>query len=56
MCQDLAPLDGGDPDVLALGLLAGSPEDEVYDSLVEAFAWLGWVLKGLDGEPCLALL
>ena len=32
---------GGDPDVLALGVLAGSPEDEVYDGLVEAFAWGG---------------
>ena len=32
---------GGDPDVLALGVFAGSPEYEVYDSLVEAVA-LGW--------------
>ena len=36
MCQGLAPLDGGDPDVLALGVFAGSPEYEVYDGLVEA--------------------
>ena len=35
MCQGLAPLDGGDPDVLALGVSAGSPEYEVYDGLVE---------------------
>ena len=41
MCQGLAPLDGGDPDVLALGVLAGSPEDEVYNGLMEAFAWGG---------------
>ena len=31
----MAPLDGGDPDVLALGVLAGSPEYEVYDGLVK---------------------
>ena len=50
MCQGLAPLDGGDPDVLALGVLAGSPEYEVYDGLVESVAWGGQVLKGFDGE------
>ena len=32
---------GGVPDVLALGVLAGSPEDEVYEGLSEAFAWGG---------------
>ena len=32
---------GGDPDVLAFGVLAGSPEDGVYNGLVEAFAWEG---------------
>ena len=32
---------GGDPDVLALGVFAGSPEYEVYDGLVEDVA-LGW--------------
>ena len=41
VCQGLAPLNGGDPDVLALGVLAGSLEDEVYDGLVEAFVWDG---------------
>ena len=48
--QGLAPLDGGDPDVLALGVFAGSPEYEVYDGLVEAAAWGGQVLEGFDGE------
>ena len=43
MCQGLAPLDGGDPDVLALGLLAGSPEHEVYDSLSQRP--LPWVVR-----------
>ena len=46
---------GGDPDVLALGVFAGSPEYEVYDGLVEAVAWGGQVLEGFDGElqsPC----
>ena len=47
MCQGLAPLDGGDPDVLVLSVLAGSPECEVYDGLVEAVAWGGQVLEGL---------
>ena len=37
MCQGLAPLDGGDPDVLVLGVLVGPPEDEVYDGVVETF-------------------
>ena len=50
MCQGLAPLDGGDPDVLALGVLAGSPEHEVYDGPVEAVAWGGQVPEGFDGE------
>ena len=49
-CQGLAPLDGGDPDVLALGVFAGSPEYEVYDGLVEAVAWGGQVPEGFDGE------
>ena len=38
MCQGLTLLDGGDPDVLALGVLAGSLEYEVYNGLVEAVA------------------
>ena len=50
MCQGLAPLDGGDPDVLALGVVAGSPEYEVYDGLMEAVAWGGQVPEGLDDE------
>ena len=41
VCQGLTRLDGGDLDVLALGVFAGSPEDEVYYGLVEAFAWGG---------------
>ena len=40
----------GDSDVLALGLLAGSPEYEVYNGLVEAAAWGGQVREGFDGE------
>ena len=56
VCQGLAPLDGGDPDVLALGVLAGSPKYEVYDGLVEAVAWVGQVLEGFDGELGQALL
>ena len=50
MRQGLAPLDGEDPDVLALGVFAGSPEYEVYDGLVEAAAWGGQVSEGFDGE------
>ena len=50
MCQGLAPLDGGNTDVVALGVLAGSPEYEVYDGLVEAVAWGGQVPEGFDGE------
>ena len=50
LCLGLAPLDGGDPDVLALGVLAGSPEYEVYKGLVEAVAWGGQVPEGFDGE------
>ena len=46
MCQGLAPLVGGGPDVLALGVLADSPEYKVYDGLMEAFAWGGQVLEG----------
>ena len=41
---------GGDPDVLALGVFAGLPEYEVYDGLVEAAAWGGQVPEGFDGE------
>ena len=48
--QGLAPLNGGDPDVLALGVFAGSPEYEVYDGLVEAVASGGQVPEGFDGE------
>ena len=36
--------------MLALGVLAGSPEHEVYDGLVEAVAWGGQVPEGFDGE------
>ena len=50
VCQGLAPLDEGDPDVLALGVFAGSPEYEVYDGLVEAVAWGGQVPEGFDSE------
>ena len=50
VCQGLAPLDGGDPDMLALRVLAGSPEYKVYDGLVEAVAWGGHVPEGFDGE------
>ena len=50
MCQGLAPLDGGDPDGLAPGVFAGSPEHEVYYGLVEAAAWGGQVPEGFDGE------
>ena len=50
VCQGLAPLDQGDPDVLALGVLAGLPEYEVYDGLLEAVAWGGQVPEGFDGE------
>ena len=50
MRQGLAPLDGGDPDVVALGVFAGSPEYKVYDGLVEAAAWGGQVLEGFDDE------
>ena len=50
MCQGLAPLDGGDPDVLALVVFAGSPEYEVYDGLAEAVAWGGQVPEGFDDE------
>ena len=56
VCQGLAPLDVGYPDVLALGVLAGSPEYEVHDGLVEAIAWSGQVLEGFDGELGPALL
>ena len=54
--QGLAPLDGGDPDGLALGVFAGSPEHEVYYGLVEAAAWGGQVPEGFDGELGPALL
>ena len=56
VCHDLAPLDGGDPDVLVLGVLAGSPEYEVYDGLVEAVAWGGQVLEVFVRELGPALL
>ena len=56
MCQGLAPLDGGDPDVLALGVFVGWPGYEVYDGLVEAVAWGGSVLESFDGELGPALL
>ena len=36
--------------LLALGVLAGSPEYKVYDCLVEAVAWGGQVLEGFDNE------
>ena len=36
VCQGLAPLDGEDPDVLVLGVLASPPKDKVHDGLVEA--------------------
>ena len=42
--------------VLALGVLAGSPEYEVYNGLVEAVAWGGQVPEGFDGELGPALL
>ena len=41
---------GGDPDVLALGVFAGTPGYEVYDGLVEAVASGGQVPEGFDGE------
>ena len=50
MRQGLALLDGGDPDLLTLGVFAASPEYEVYDGLVEAAAWGGQVPEGCDGE------
>ena len=56
MCQGLAPHVGGDSDVLALGVFAGSPEYEVYDGLVEAVAWDGQVPEGSDGELAPVLL
>ena len=42
--------------MLALGVLAGSPEYEVYDGLVEAVAWGGQVPEAFDGELGPALL
>ena len=42
--------------MLALGVLAGSTEYEVYDGLVEAVAWVGSVLEGFDAELGPALL
>ena len=56
MCQGLAPLDGGDQDVLAFGVLACSPEYEVYDGLVEVVASDGQFPEGFDGELGPALL
>ena len=55
-CQGLAAPDWEDPDVLALGVLAGSPEYGVYDRLVEAVASGRQVPEGLDGELVPALL
>ena len=37
-------------DVLALGVLAGSPEYRVYDGLMKAVAWGGEVPEGFDSE------
>ena len=56
VCRGLAPLDGGDPNVQALGVLDGSPEYGVDDGLVEAVAWGGQVADGFDGELGPALL
>ena len=56
MCQGLNPRDGGDPDVLIWRLPARPSEDEVQDSLVEAFPWGRDVLKGLDSEGSGAFL
>ena len=42
--------------MLALGVLAGWPEYEVYDGLVEAVAWGGQVPEGFDGELGAGLL
>ena len=36
--------------MLALDVLAGLPEYEVYHGLVEAVAWGGQVPEGFDGE------
>ena len=47
---------GGNPDLLALGVLAGLPEYEVYAGLVEAVAWGGQVPEGFDGELSPVLL
>ena len=50
LSQGLAPLDGGDPDVLVSRVLAGSAEEDVQDGLAVAFLWGGEVPEGLDGE------
>ena len=42
--------------MLVLGVLATSPEDKVYDSLVETFPRDVYVPEGLDGELGPALL
>ena len=42
--------------MLALGVLAGSPEYGVHDGLVEAVAWGCKVPEGFDGELSPALL
>ena len=42
--------------MLALGVLAGSPEYKVYDGLVEAVAWDGEVPEGFEGELGTGLL
>ena len=56
MSQGLAPLHGGDPDVLAVGVLADLPEYDVYDGLLEAVALGGQVLEGFNVELGPALL
>ena len=50
VCQGLAPLHGGDPDVLVSRVLASPPVEEVQGGLVEAVLWGGEVLEGLGGE------
>ena len=42
--------------MLALGVLAGSPEYEIHDGLMEAVAWGGQVPEGFDGKLGPALL
>ena len=56
VCQGLAPLNGGDPDVLVSAVLASPPEDDVHDGLVESLPWGACVLEDLEGELGPALL